>query len=89
MRSPALGDGSPEKPLGGGMESSSVPTLTAPADWPKTVTLPGSPKAAMFSCTHSRAATWSSRPRLAVPSQAKRLPSYDALVPCSNMPPGI
>ena len=43
--------------------------LIAPADSPKTVTLAGSPpKAAMLSRTHSRAATWSSRPRLAVPS---------------------
>jgi hypothetical protein len=36
---------------------SSVPTLIAPADSPKIVTLLGSPpKAAMFSYTHSRAA---------------------------------
>ena len=37
----------------------------APADWPTTVTVSGSPpKPAMFSCTQPRAATWSSRPRL-------------------------
>ena len=43
--------------------------LIAPADSPKIVTLAGSPpKAAMFSRTHSSAATWSSSPRLATPS---------------------
>ena len=43
--------------------------LIAPADSPKTVTLPGSPpNAPMFSCTHSSAATWSSRPTFAMPS---------------------
>ncbi len=62
-------------PSARGMESS-VPMLIAPADWPKTVTLAGSPpKAAMFSCTHSRAATWSSRPRLAPSSPRYRKPS--------------
>lgn len=39
-------------------------TLIAPADWPNSVTLSGSPpKAAMFSCTQCRAATWSSSPQ--------------------------
>jgi hypothetical protein len=43
-------------PLARGIDSS-VATLMAPADSPKTVTLPGSPpKAPMFSCTHSSAA---------------------------------
>ena len=38
-------------------------TANEPADSPKIVTLPGSPpKAAMLSCTHRSAATWSSRP---------------------------
>ena len=60
--------------------------LIAPADSPKTVTLPGSPpNAAMFSVTHSRAATWpaarGSGPTRQLmtthttPSRAKRLPS--------------
>ena len=48
-----------------GEDSNSV-TLMAPADSPKMVTLPGSPpNASMLRCTHSSAATWSSRPRLA------------------------
>ena len=46
---------------------SSVPTLMPPADSPKMVTFSGSPpKAAMFSRTHSSAATWSSMPSLPV-----------------------
>ena len=46
--------------------ASSAATDPPPADSPKTVTRSGSPpKAAMLSRTHSRAATWSSRPRLA------------------------
>ncbi|MCY1237813.1 hypothetical protein D9M72_505240 [compost metagenome] len=50
--------------------------LMAPADWPNTVTLAGSPpKAAMLSRTHSRAATWSRRPMLACPSPRSRNPS--------------
>jgi hypothetical protein len=45
---------------------SMVVTATAPADWPATVTRPGSPpKPAMFSCTHSSAASQSSTARLA------------------------
>jgi hypothetical protein len=48
MSGAALGDGTPEQTLGAGQ--SSVPTLIAPADSPKTVTLFGSPpKAAMLS----------------------------------------
>ena len=44
--------------------ASSAATDPPPADWPKTVTRSGSPpNAAMLSRTHSRAATWSSRPR--------------------------
>lgn len=39
-------------------------TLIAPADWPNSVTLSGSPpKVSMFSCTHRRAAIWSSSPQ--------------------------
>lgn len=39
-------------------------THIAPADWPNSVTLSGSPpKAWMFSCTHRRAAIWSSNPQ--------------------------
>jgi TonB family protein len=39
--------------------------LIAPADCPKTVTLPGSPpNAAIFSCTNVIATAWSSRPQL-------------------------
>ena len=50
--------------------------LIAPADSPKRVMLAGSPpKAVMFSCTHSRAAIWSSSPRLASPSPRYRNPS--------------
>ncbi len=53
------------RPAARGMASSAA-TDAAPADWPKTVTSSGSPpKAAMFARTHSSAATWSSRPRLA------------------------
>lgn len=38
--------------------------LIAPADWPNSVTLSGSPpKALMFSCTQCRAAIWSSSPQ--------------------------
>ena len=45
----------------------SVPMLMAPADSPKTVTLPGFHQRRRCShCTHSRAATWSSRPMLAM-----------------------
>jgi hypothetical protein len=55
------------RPLARGIDSR-VATLMAPADWPKMVTLAGSPpKAPMFSCTHSSAAIWSRRPRLARP----------------------
>ena len=54
----------------------SVPTLIAPADSPKIVTLSGSPpKAAMLSRTHSSAAIWSRRPRFASPSARNRKPS--------------
>lgn len=43
--------------------------LIAPADSPNTVTLSESPpKRATLSRTHSSAATWSSSPRLAIPS---------------------
>ena len=51
-----------------------VPMRSAPADSPKTVTLPGSPpNAAMFTPTHSSAATWSSRAMLAYSrTQARR-----------------
>ena len=56
--------------------ASSTPMLIAPADSPKTVTLPGSPpKAEMFSRTHSSAATWSSSPTFAMPSSRYRNPS--------------
>ena len=49
-------------PLASG-ETTSALTANEPADSPKIVTLPGSPpKAAMLSCTHWSAATWSSRP---------------------------
>jgi hypothetical protein len=42
-----------------------VVTALPPADSPNTVTFDGSPpKAAMFCCTHSSAATWSRNPRL-------------------------
>jgi hypothetical protein len=55
-------------PLARGIDGS-VATLMAPADYPKMVTLPGSPpKAPMFSCTHSSAAIWSRRPGLVTPS---------------------
>ena len=41
------------------------PSEVAPADWPTTVTLRGSPpNAAMFSCIHTKACRWSLRPRL-------------------------
>src|SRR5260370_1226139 len=44
---------------------SRVAMLMAPADSPKTVTLPESPpKASMFSLIHCRAATWSRMPQL-------------------------
>jgi len=50
-----------------------VPTLIAPADSPKTVTLPGSPpKAAMFSLTQASAASWSSNPKLAATPPSSR-----------------
>ena len=55
-------------PLADGIDRSVV-TLMAPADSPATVTRAGSPpKAEMFCCTHVRAATWSWRPRFAVPA---------------------
>ena len=57
MRRPTLRDGARNSPSARGRPSS-VPTLIAPADSPKIVTLPGSPpKAAIFACTHSRAAS--------------------------------
>ena len=49
---------------------SSVPTLAAPADSPKTVTRSGSPpNAAMQSRTHSSAAIWSRMPALPEPGE--------------------
>ena len=52
------------RPLARGI-ASRVPTDMPPADSPAIVTLAGSPpNAAMFCCTHSRAAIWSSMPRL-------------------------
>ena len=69
MSRPTLGDGAPEQPLGAGHGQQRGDAHRRQHDSPKMVTLPGSPpKAAMFSCTHSRAAIWSSRPRLAFPS---------------------
>ncbi len=51
-------------------------TEPAPADSPKTVTCPGSPpNAVMLSRTHSSAATWSSRPRLAGAPSMRAKPS--------------
>jgi hypothetical protein len=53
------------RPLAAG-RASRVVTLIAPADSPKTVTRSGSPpKAAMFSRTQRRAASWSRIPRFA------------------------
>ena len=47
------------------------PTLCAPADSPAMVTRSGSPpKAAMFSCTHSSAAIWSSSPNAPEPGRS-------------------
>jgi hypothetical protein len=47
-----------------GRTASRSHTLSAPADSPNTVTLAGSPpNAEALSRTHSRAATWSRRPR--------------------------
>ena len=56
--------------------ASSAPMLIAPADSPATVTMSGSPpKAAMLSRTHSRAATWSRRPRFGGASGRSANPS--------------
>ena len=62
--------------------ASSAATDPPPADWPKTVTRSGSPpKARMLSRTHSSAATWSSRPRLAgAPSICAKPSMPDAVV---------
>ena len=50
------------RPLESG-DAISALTEIDPADSPATVTRSGSPpKAAMFFCTHRRAATWSSNP---------------------------
>jgi len=55
-------------------------TLMAPADSPKIVTLPGSPpNAAMFCCTHSNAAIWSSSPRFTGASGSSAKPSTPSL----------
>jgi hypothetical protein len=48
----------------------------APADSPKTVTRSGSPpNAAMLSCTHRSAATWSSSPRVSGAPAMRAKPS--------------
>ena len=50
--------------------SCSNETDIEPADWPITVTLPGSPpNAAMPSCTHCSAAIWSRMPQLVAPAK--------------------
>lgn len=63
------------RPAALGMASSAA-TDPAPADSPKTVTWSGSPpNAVMLSRTHSRAATWSSSPRLAGAPSMRAKPS--------------
>ena len=65
----ALHDRPVEQALGRPACRAATARSPAPADSPKTVTLPGSPpNPAMASRTHSRAATWSSRPGLATAS---------------------
>ena len=55
----------PNSPAARGI-ANRAPTDPPPADCPNTVTRAGSPpNARMLSRTHSSAATWSSRPRLA------------------------
>ena len=62
---PALDDGAVEQALRRRHRRAAYSTFPPPPDWPKMVTLPGSPpNAAMLSRTHSSAATISSMPTL-------------------------
>jgi hypothetical protein len=57
----------PNRPAASGIDSSVV-TLIAPADSPATVTRRVAAERGDVLCTHRSAASWSSRPRLAMPS---------------------
>ncbi len=55
-------------------EADSMLTAKPPAEWPRMVTLPGSPpNLEILACTHFRPAIWSSRPYSPEPWPLSRL----------------